>query len=126
MNSYTFIKSFNRLPTPSECATQIELLNRDVRELYLIGAQMEPQTAEEIAKRDKYQEEYLERRRLTRDITIRYEYISAALKAGVPEDHIRITVKFKPPVPAHRRLAYYTSLIEQIKVLDSERIYPAY
>ena len=124
MNAKTFIKSFNRLPTPSECATQIELLTRDAREIYLIGAQMEPQTAEEIAKRDAYQLQYLTASRVARKVGIRYQYISAALEAGVHEDHIRIAMAGEPT--QYRIMSYYNSLIEQIKVLISERIYPSY
>ena len=124
MDAKTFIRAFNRLPTPSECATQIELLTRDARELYLIGAQMDPQTAEDIAKRDAYQQRYLTASRIATHVGIRYQYISAALEAGVDEDYIRIAMAGEPA--KYRIVGYYNTLIEQMKVLESERIEPAY
>lgn len=123
MNAKTFIKSFNRLPTPSECATQIDLLTRDAREIYLIGSQMNPQTADEIAKRDVYQERYLVAFKGSVERGIRYRYISVALEAGVPEDHIHLAMAGET---GQTVVGYYNSLISQIKVLASEQIYPAY
>jgi len=123
MNVKTFIKCFNRLPTPSECATQIELLTRDASELYLIGAQMEPKTAEEVAKRDAYQQRYLAASRIAVEVGIRYQYISAALEAGVHADDIHLAIAGER---THGTiLDYYNSLIKQMKLIASERIYPA-
>jgi hypothetical protein len=123
MNAKTFIKSFNRLPTPSECATQIELLTRDAREIYLMGSQIEPQTAQDRAKRDVYQQRYLAAFRIAVEVGIRYRYISVALEAGVPEDHIHLAIAGETRQTV---VDYYNSLIKQTMTLLSEQIYPAY